>query len=284
MAVNSLIWNQGASSARRNLAASGRALNRSIQRISSGLRVNTAADDAAGMAISVTSRASIASNGQALQNAQDAIAMMQTTEGGIQAIQDLVIRMRELAVQSATDTLNKTARKAGDQEFQTHNNELDRIFRVTEYNGIQLLDGPTDYKPEGRIFQVGTDASASSHIKVALNFNKVFTSIDANTSGGVHNIETLANAQNMITFLDKITEVVQGERVKVGSAINRLDIATDNLMQTIENEQQSLSVRVDTDLASESAHFMRNQVLMQAGIAMLSQANAQPNLLLRLLN
>jgi len=259
-------------------------MNRSIQRLSSGLKVNTSSDDAANMAISVTNRASISSHKRALQNAQDAIGLMQTTEGGIHAIQDLLVRMRELAVQGATDTLNLPARKALEKEFQTHSSELDRIFRVTEYNGIQLLDGLTDYKPEGRSFLIDDKPGPAGTIKVELDFSKIFTTIQNNTVNGVHNLKNLENSQNMITVVDKLTDTLQGQRVKVGSTINRLEVATDNLMQTIENEQNSLSVRVDTDLASESAEFTKNQVLMQAGVAMLAQANSAPNILLRLLN
>ena len=210
--------------------------------------------------------------------------MMQTTEGGIQAIQDLVIRMRELAVQASTDTLNKTARRGLESEFQTHNDELDRIFRVTEFNGIQLLDGLADYVPEKRVFQIGPNPGGGGEIKVALDFSKIFLGIKANEAGGLHTLKFRETAQELIPFLDNLTDTLQQQRVTVGSVINRLEMATDNLMQTIEHEQESLSVRVDSDLAAESAHFMRNRVLMQAGVSMLAQANAQPNVLLRLLN
>ena len=260
-------------------------MHQSIRQLSSGLRVQTASDDAANMAISVTSRASIASNEMAARNAEDAMALLKTTDGAIQSIQDTVIRMRELAVQGATDALNKSARKGLNQEYQTHLDEIDRIFRSTEFNGIQLLDGAVgqDYNPAGRIFQVGPSAASSSKMKIDLDFSSVFNLIQVESGAGINDLKTVKNSQTRIKFLDAIAQSVQTERVRVGSMTNRLQFATDNLMTGIENEKSSLSTRVDTDIASASAEFTKNQVLMQAGISMLSQANAAPQMLLRLL-
>ena len=285
MATTSFNWNAGATTARRNLAATGRAMHRSIKQLSSGLKVQTSADDAANMAISITSRASIVSQEMAARNAEDAMAMLRTTDGAIQSIQDTIIRMRELAVQGATDTLNKSARKGLNTEYQTNLDELNRIFRSTEFNGISLLDGPIgkDYDPDGRIFHVGADAANANKIKFDLDFSTVFNAIQVENASGKNTLKDLKSSQTRIPFLDSLADIIQTERTKVGSTINRLEFATDNLLTSIENEKGSLSTRVDTDIAAASAEFTKNQVLMQAGVSMLSQANATPQMLLRLL-
>jgi flagellin len=276
---NSLLYNAGSQIAQRHLSIAGRAMNQSIRRISSGYRVETAADDAAGIAIATTSRAAIRSYEMASRNAEDAIGLMQTTEGSLLSIVDITIRMRELAVQGASDTITDKERAYLDTEFQSNANEIDRIFRSAEYNGISLLDGAADYDPNGFKFLVGLDPGPSNALKLNLDFSGVFAALNS----GSADLTSQGNSQLNIDTMDEIIDIIQPERVKLGSMINRLTIAHDNLAVTTENAKDSLSTRIDTDIAAESSKFIRNKVLVQASIAMIAQANAHPSMLLKLL-
>ena len=236
------------------------------------------------MAISVSSRARIASSEMAVRNTEDAIGMLQTTEGALQGVQDIVIRMRELAVQAATDTLSKSARIAVNTEYEKGLDQLDRIFQTSEFNGILLLNDPLDtYNPLGKMFRVGPDSSPTDTIKLDLDFSSLRNAIDTDTGLGTNNLKSRKNAQGRISFLDKASDLLQSQRVTLGSTINRLEFAHDNLVTATQNEQSSLSTRIDTDFAKATAEFTKNQVLMQAGVSVLSQANAMPQMVLRLL-
>ena len=276
MAINT---NSGSLTAQKNLMSNARGLQKSISRLSSGIRVQSAADNAAGIAISENMRAQKKGFSQAMKNANDGVAVLQTAESGYQAISDLLIRMRELAVQSANDSVSNTERAYLDTEFQDLISEIDRVSNVVEYNGIQLLDGTSGSSTTGTmVFQVGTRNSADDRVSIKLNTqNASALNVDS------QNVSTQASAQATISTIDLALEALSTDRAQVGSTINELTHAVDNLASTIENYGNSLSQIRDTDMAEESSAFSKANVLQQAGVSMLSQANQSPNLVLRLL-
>ena len=271
LAINT---NAGSLSAQRNLTSTSRSMQQSISRLSSGLRIQSAADNAAGMAVSENMRAQQGGYRQAMRNANDGVAVLQTAESGYQNISDLLIRMRELAVQSASDSISNTERGYLDTEFSDLSDEINRVAAVVEYNGIGLLDGSAGTA----IFQVGTRNSADDRIMVDLQ-TQTATALGINAE----DIATQVAAQSAIDLIDSAMGLLNTDRATLGSTINTLNSAVDHLASTIENYGNSLSQIRDADMAEESAEFSKNQVMQQAGVAMLSQANAQPNLVLRLL-
>ena len=278
MAVNT---NSGSLTAQRNLSSSHRAMQKSIARLSSGIRVSSAADNAAGMAIAENMRAQQGGFKQGMKNANDGVAVLQTAESGYQSISDLLVRMRELAVQSANDSVSDTERGYLDTEFQDLISEIDRISNVVEYNGVSLLDGTAGSlgTTTGTMtFQVGTRNTANDRVQITL------TTQSASALGVLGDtVSGLASAQASIASIDLALEALSTDRAELGSTINNLQSAVDNLSSTIENYGNAMSQIRDTDMAAESSDFSKSQVLQQAGVAMLSQANAQPNLVLRLL-
>ena len=273
--------NSGSLTAQRNLSSSHKALQKSIGRLSSGLRISSAADNAAGMAVSENMRAQQGGFRQAQRNANDGVSVLQTAESGYQSISDLLVRMRELAVQSANDSVSDTERGYLNTEYQDLIGEINRVSEVTEYNGISLLDG-TAGTAGTMTFQVGTRNSSNDQITVALASQST-AALNLNSGGAIDSVSSLGNAQSATTKIDAAMESLSTDRATLGSTINTLNSAVDNLASTIENYGNSLSQIRDTDMAEESAEFSKNQVMQQAGVAMLSQANAQPNLVLRLL-
>lgn len=273
----SLKTNVGSLNAQRHVARAGRDLNASIERLSSGLKINSASDDAAGVAVAESLRAQIGGFEQATQNANDAVALLATAEGSYNSISDILVRMRELAVQGASDTLTDTERGYLDTEFQDLSGEITRISDVAEYNGIKLADG-TAGTSGALVFQVGTRNSANDQIGVTLK-DQDATALGVNALA----VATLAGSQAAITTIDAGIDLLATDRATIGATQNQLTIAVDNLAVTTENLSSAMSGIRDTDIAAESADFTKNNVLMQAGISMMSQANAVPNLALRLL-
>jgi flagellin len=276
LAINT---NVGSLTAQRNLQKTARGLHQAISRLSSGTRVNSAADNAAGMAVSENMRAQLKGFQQAAKNANDGIAVLQTAESGYQSLSDLLIRMRELAVQSANDSVSNTERDYLDTEFQDLIQEMDRISAVVEYNGIQLLDGTAGSAGDGTmVFQVGTRDSVNDRITIKLDAQ------DSGTLGvGADGIGIQGNAQSAITSIDSALEILSTDRAQIGSTINTLHVSVDGLASSIENYGNAMSQIKDTDMAEESSAFSKSNVLQQAGVAMLSQANQTPNLVMRLL-
>jgi len=276
LAINT---NVGSLTAQRNLQKTSRGLHQAISRLSSGTRVNSAADNAAGMAVSENMRAQLKGFQQAAKNANDGIAVLQTAESGYQSLSDLLIRMRELAVQSANDSVSDTEREYLDTEFQDLIQEMDRISAVVEYNGIQLLDGTAGSAGDGTmVFQVGTRDSVNDRIQIKLDAQ------DSATLGvGGDAIDIQGNAQSAITSIDSALEILSTDRAQIGSTINTLHVSVDGLASSIENYGNAMSQIKDTDMAEESSAFSKSNVLQQAGVAMLSQANQTPNLVMRLL-
>ena len=276
LAINT---NVGSLTAQRNLQKTARGLHQSISRLSSGTRVNSAADNAAGMAVSENMRAQLKGFQQAMRNANDGVAVLQTAESGYQSLSDLLVRMRELAVQAANDSVSDTERGYLNTEFSDLIDEMDRIASVVEYNGIQLLDGTAGSAGNGlMVFQVGTRDSANDQIDITLNAQD-------STILGVNDdtISSQANAQSSITAIDSALELLSTDRARIGSTINTLNVAVDGLASSIENYGTAMSQIKDTDMADESSAFSKSNVLQQAGVAMLSQANQTPNLVMRLL-
>ena len=272
-----IMTNAGSLKAHSNLVKSGRLLERAIGRLSSGLRVQSAADDAAGLAVAENMRAQLRGYQQAQRNANDGISIVQTAEAAYQSISDTLIRMRELAVEAANDSLSDTERGFLDTEFQALETEITRISDVTEFNGINLLDG-TAGDAGTMTFQVGTRNSVNDRITVDLN-DQDSTALAVDVSA----VDTRANAQTAIDEIDIAMESLNTDRATLGATINSLNVAVTNLSSTIENYGAAVGTIRDADIGEESANFARQQVLQQAGVSMLAQANALPNLALRLL-
>jgi flagellin len=272
-----IMTNAGSLKAQSNLSTTSRAMQKSIGRLSSGLRVSSSADDAAGLAVAENMRAQLRGYQQGQRNANDGISIVQTAEAAYQSISDTLIRMRELAVEAANDSLSDTERGFLDTEFQDLETEITRISDVTEFNGINLLDG-TAGAAGTMTFQVGTRNSANDRITVDLT-DQDSTALGVNASA----VATRANAQDAIDEIDVAMESLNTDRASLGSTINSLNVAVTNLSSTIENYGSAVGTIRDADIGQESAEFSRQQVLQQAGVSMLAQANAMPNLALRLL-
>lgn len=272
-----IMTNVGSITAQTNMGKTSRMMQSAIGKLSSGLRIQSASDDAAGIAVSENLRAQNRGYQQALRNANDGVNIMQTAESAYQSVSDILVRMRELAVQASSDGLTDTERGYLDTEFNDLVGEIDRIAAVTEYNGIKLLDG-TAGTGGTMTFQVGTRNTTDDRIQVTLTGQDA-TALGVNGSG----VDSLANAQSTIDDIDTALNDLATDRAEIGATINQLTGAVDHLGTTIENISAANSQIRDVDVASESANFAKSQVLQQAAVAMLAQANAQPNLALRLL-
>ena len=262
--------------AQKTLARSQMALSQSFQRLSSGFRINSAADDAAGLGVSESLKARIRSFTVAERNTNNAINMTRTAEGGLSEVSGIVLRMRELAVQSANGDLSSTDRGYIDTEFQAMKSEIDRVANSTQFNGVDLLAGTS-----GAIaFQVGI--GTTSNDTISLTFGGVSVSnlgLSSISVGG----SVATNATAAITAVDTALTSVSTSRATFGAAQNRLGIAVSN-SQTIRTnlEAANSSIR-DVDVAEETSILARTQVLLQAGTSVLSQANQAPQLALSLL-
>lgn len=251
-------------------------LAKSFQRLSSGFRINSASDDAAGLGISENLKARIRSYSVAERNTNNAISMANTAEGGLNQISGIVLRMRELAVQSANGDLTGTDRGYLDTEFQLLKDEITRLAETTEFNGKELLAGTSS----SMTFQVGINTSSFDTISV--DFGGVSISSLGLSGVGVGGT-TSTNATSAIDALDAALTTVSTERAKFGAANNRLSLAVANSQTIRTNLQAANSAIRDVDVASETAHMARSQVLMQAGTSVLAQANQAPQLALSLL-
>ena len=252
-----------------------RSLQTSLARLSSGLRINSAKDDAAGLAISDKMTAQIRGMNQAVRNANDAISLAQTAEGSMQEMTNLLQRMRELAVQSANDTYGTTERQSLDDEYQALATEITRISNTAEFNGTKVLDGSTP----SLTFQVGANSGADNQIVFTMP-----TAMDApSLMGAVGDITTQANSLTAIDAVDTALATVDSNRGDLGAIQSRLESTVSNLMNISENVSAAKSQIMDADFASETANLTRAQILQQAGVAMLKQANAIPQAALALL-
>jgi len=255
--------------AQRNLRNNRINLDKSLERLSSGSRINHAGDDAAGLAISEGMKAQIRGLGQAERNAQDGISLVQVAEGAMAEVSNLLVRMRELGVQAASDTVGPTERGFLNVEFQQALEEIDRISNSTEYNGVALLNGSAS------VFevQIGTrnnplvdrvklfDASAADINTVALGINLL-------------SLADKSSAQNGLMSLDRALNSVTAVRAEFGAMQNRLQSVVNNIMVSKENLSAANSRVRDADVAEESSELTKNQILQQSGIAVLGQANS----------
>jgi flagellin len=296
--------------AQRNLYKSGVDLQTAMQRLSSGLRINTAKDDAAGLAISERMTSGIRGMTVAVRNANDAISMTQVTEGALDQITNILQRMRDLAVQSSNATNSQGDRDALQREFRQLQLEIERIGSDTEFNGVKVLSAATGASGTAFVFQVGANfsgtttasgfdtdgtytAGAASSVtasdKIAIDALNIFDgtqSAIAGSSGATsttYTITGVSEALSAISAIDNALKQVNDVRATLGAVQSRFQTTINNLQVSIENLSASRSRIRDADFAQETAALSRAQILQQAGIAMLAQANAVPQNVLSLL-
>lgn len=267
--------NLGSLIAQRGLLNANQALGTSFRRLSTGLRINTAADDAAGLAISERLRAQIRSLDQASRNSYDGISLVQTAEGALGEVSSILGRLRELAIQSANGTVSNEDKETLDQEFQSLVSEIERISGSTEFNGINLLDGSSS----SVAFQVGIGTSAAIN-SIAVNLDPALS-----TSLGLNalDIGSGGNTSLAISQVDSAINQISSLRGSFGAVQSRLSYTINNLSVQSENLTAAESRIRDTDLALETSRLSRAQILQQASLAILAQANSAPKQALNLL-
>ncbi len=270
--------NTASLNAQRNLAHTKLNLDRSLERLSSGYRINRAGDDAAGLAISENLKAQIRGLKQASRNASDGVSLVQVAEGSLNEISSILIRLRELSVQAASDTIGPVERQFLNVEYDQLVSEIDRIADGTEFNGTQLLSGTGSILD----FQVGTrndpnidrlsfDASKADGNAAALGVN-------------LTSVADKASAQNSLTAIDSAIVSVSAMRADFGAIQNRLQSTISNLAVSVENMSAANSRIRDVDVAEETAELTKNSILTQAGVSVLAQANQSAKSALQLLN
>lgn len=253
----------------RNLSASASGLNTSIQRLSSGLRVNSAKDDAAGLSVATRMDSQIRGMNVAIRNSNDAISFAQTAEGALGRVTDSLQRMRELGVQSKNGSLSDDDRALLDKEFQQLSEEITRVTEGSKFNNVQIFNG------DDRDFQVGAGNDAEDTITVT-----GLTAADFQVGGA---IGTAGGAETAIDAIDAALTTVNEARADLGAVQNRFEAVISNLQISVESQSAAKSRIMDTDFAKETANLTRGQILQQAGTAMLAQANSLPNNVLSLL-
>jgi flagellin len=262
--------------AQRNLNASQMSLATSMQRLSTGLRVNSAKDDAAGLAIAERMSSQVRGMNVAIRNSNDAVSLAQTAEGAIGKVGDMLQRMRELAVQSANSTNGTSDRASLDQEFQALADEIDRTLGATKFNGLSIL--ATNAGAQG--FQVGANSGELITVTtVRLDNNTTVQSV----TGAASAISSVASASAALTNIDAALDLVNSQRALYGATQSRFDAVISNLQIAVENQSAARSRIMDADFAAETANLSRSQILQQAGNAMVAQANQLPNQVLALL-
>ncbi len=267
--------NVAALNAQRNLTSSQSALHKSMQRLSSGMRINSAKDDAAGLAISDRMTSQIRGLNQAVRNSNDGISMAQTAEGALQETGNLLQRMRELSVQAANDTNTEADRSSINAEFQQLSAEIDRIATTTSFNNQTLLSGGFS-NTSAAVFQVGANANQVISLEIG-----------AATTGalsiGTLTVSTRSHANSSISAIDEAISRVDTLRGNLGAVMNRLESTIANLSNVSENISASRSRILDADIAQETSSMTKNNILQQAGVSVLAQANQSPQLALSLL-
>jgi flagellin len=272
MAINTNVM---ANNAYRNLNDTQNNVSKSMEKLSSGLRINRAADDAAGLSISEGLKSQVSGSAVAARNAQDGISVIQTTEGALTEVHSILQRMRDLAVQGSSDTTAGSAKTAIKGEGDALGQELDRLIKGTNFNGIKLLDGTAVGATVGTIaIQVGTGGSANDtiNVKLANTATSVLALADAATAGDF-DVSTNALAQTTIGKIDLAIGKVSAQRADLGATQNRLEHATKTLQVSGENLSAAASRITDTDMAQEMVKFTKANIMAQAGTAMLAQAN-----------
>ena len=297
--------NVAASITANALTKNERAMSQAMERLSTGQRINSASDDAAGLAIASRMTSQINGLNMAVRNANDAISMVQTAEGAIGEIVNMLQRMRELAVQATTGTMSSTDKAAADVEFEALDAEILRVSQNTEWNGTKLLDGSLNASA-ATAFQVGANASQTISVTFSDFSTEGVGSISDQTTDSLITTGTLVGLTNSsigsgtvatdlaglditssanaaITALDYALDKTHSHLATLGSVINRLEYAADNLANVSQNTSASRSRVLDADYATETTELARTQIIQQAATAMLSQANQQAQTVLALL-
>ncbi|MDR3065348.1 MULTISPECIES: flagellin domain-containing protein [Comamonas] len=274
--------------AQRNLNTSQGSLATTMQRLSSGLRVNSAKDDAAGLAIAERMNAQVRGMNVAMRNANDGISMAQTAEGALSKIGDNLQRMRELAVQAANDTNNSADRGSLDKEYQQLAQEIARVVTSTKFNGRQLLNNTA-----ATVFQVGANTGSDNQITLTSVDLSAASALDvtagspASLNGALGSLSSGSTdataARASMDSIDKALDLVNDNRATLGAAQNRFEAVVSNLQVAAENASASRSRIMDADFAAETANLSRTQILQQAGTAMVAQANQMPQSVLKLI-
>jgi flagellin len=256
-------------------------LTSSLERISSGLRVNRAADDAAGMSVATRMESDNTSLKQAIRNANDGISMIQTAEGGLNEVYNILVRMRELSVQASNETYNSSDRALIDTEFKELALEIKRIASIANFNRQDILSATTTFT-----LQIGIQNNSDNQLNIALStIAATFGALSLNTNNiAASGITTLTRAASSITVLDKALNAVNTRRARLGSYQNRLENALNEATNYSENLASSSSQIMDVDYAEESANMTRYQIMQQAGVAALGQAKAIPQSVVSLLS
>ncbi len=262
--------------AQRNMQKTMSLLDSSLSKLSSGYRITKAGDDAAGLGISENLKAQIRSTNQAQRNAFDGVSVIQTAEGALNEVSNILIRMRELAMQSASDGVSDTERGYLNTEFSALTSEIDRISKTTEFNGQKLLTGAL--ASTGLDFQVGIRNTSNDRIEVTIS-----AATSAALSVDSLSVSAAGSAQSALGSLDSAIQTVSGIRASLGAMGNRLNSTIANLAVAGENLSAANSRIRDVDVAQETSNLTRAQILMQAGVSVLAQANSVPQIALNLL-
>ncbi|MBM3109056.1 flagellin domain-containing protein [Pseudomonas arcuscaelestis] len=270
----------------KNLNRASDALSTSMTRLSSGLKINSAKDDAAGLQIATRMTSQIRGQTMAIKNANDGISIAQTAEGAMQEQTNILQRMRELAIQSRNDSNSPEDRLALDKEFQSMLEEINRIAASTELNGKKLLDGSADEM----VFQVGSNANTNNQISITLSAamattgtNAAFSSLNGLTITGADSAAAEATFTAAISAIDEALQTINDTRADLGAAQNRLTSTVNNLQNINENAEAARGRVQDTDFAAETAQLTKQQTLQQASTSVLAQANQLPSAVLKLL-
>jgi flagellin len=269
--------NMAAINAQRNLVGSQRTIQDSMAKLASGSRINKAADDAAGLAISESFKAQIRSASQAQRNANDGISMVQTAEGGLNEIGNIIVRLRELGIQASSDTIGDKERGMLNKEVVQLKDEMQRIANVTTWGTTKLLDGSSPSFD----FQVGIHNNAEED-RISFKAQENVATLDSLGLSGV-DFSSKEGAQEALNKLDDAQTSVNGTRANLGALQNRLTSTVDNLGVTVENMSAANSRIRDTDVAQASSEMTRNNILLQAGTSTLAQANQTNQLALKLI-
>jgi flagellin len=261
------------------LATNQRGLNKAMEQLSTGRRINSAGDDAAGLAIAAKMTSQIRGLNQAVRNANDGISMLQTAEGATNEITNMLQRMRELAVQAANDTYSSDDRTALDAEFSALRTEIARVASTTQWNGMNVLDGSVGTSSAVK-FQIGAIGGGDNSLTFTFgNFNSANVMSNISAAG----ISTQAAAASAIGFASSAIAAVNSKRSDMGAVINRLQYTVDNLTNISTNAAASRSRIEDADYSATTTELAKRQIIQQAATAMLSQANQQPQVVLSLL-
>ena len=260
------------------LVKNGRTMANTMESLSTGSRINKASDDAAGLSIRENMTAQIKGLNAAVRNANDAISMLQTADGALNEVSDMLQRMRELGTLAQNDTYSTAQRVAMNDEFTQLQSEIDRIADNTQWNNMNLLDGTGGNWGGGSLFTFQVGANAGQTISVAIAGMGI-----ASLGISAVSIGTVADARDAVTALDDAISVLNTRRSVIGSVINRLTHAVDNLTNVSQNATESRSRVTDTDYATATSELARTQIIQQAATAILAQANQQPQMVLSLL-